>query len=243
MLMFFQEFSGINCILFYCAYIFQLAGIGLKRFKPEDLVNPDTVMTAIRNNAKLCALFVSGTLFVFTGISCFLVDRFGRRKLFLFGSAMMSLALLYDGIYSYEFQFFNDDIENYLLTASDVPSKLALFSTLFFIAAFSIGWGPLPWLLMSELFPIKTQGVATSIVTSANWLFVFVTTSSFCLVVESVKPYGAFWTFTGVTVLGFFFVLFFLPETGGRPLEDVSELFIRRRIVHVSIPWIRYDSL
>jgi len=210
MLMFFQEFSGINCILFYSAYIFEWAGIGIN------------VSVHSTNES---ALFVSCTLFIFTVISCFLVDRFGRRKLLLFGSVLMSLALIGDGIYSYMF-----DATNPLKWAS----KFALFNTLLFIAAFSIGWGPLPWLLMSELFPMKTRGVATAIVTCANWLFVFVTTLSYCFIVAKATQAGAFWIFAGIIVAGFFFVLFFVPETNGRSLEDVSELFLRRRVLRVN---------
>jgi len=245
MLMFFQEFSGINCILFYSAYIFQLAGIGIRIEDKDTAKNLDFITKVVRRNTNMTALFMSLTLFLFTVVSCFLSDRFGRRKLLLFGSVIMSLALLGDGIYSYKFQFFNENLVGYLelVSKSSVTSKLALFSMFLFIAAFSIGWGPLPWLLMSELFPIKTRGVATAIVTCMNWLFVFTTTSTFCLVVEKIKPYGAFWIFTVVTIAGFFFVLFFIPETKRRPLEDVSELFIRRQILQVNIPWIRHDPL
>ena len=221
--MFFQEFSGINCILFYSAYIFQWTGIGWKGDTSE-----------ARDNAKASALSVSGTLFLFTILSCFLVDRVGRRKLLLFGSVAMSLALLSDGIIGCYFHG---------STPTPLASKFSLFNTLLFIATYSIGWGPLPWLLMSELFPLKTRGVATSIVTCANWLFVFTTTLSYCAINHHVHLYGTFFIFMGVVMLGFVFVWLFLPETGGRPLEDVSELFLRRRLVQINIPWFRYTSL
>ena len=243
-LMFFQEFSGINCILFYSPYIFQLAGIGVQ--VPYDIGDSlDKITADVRQNAHTSALYVTCTLFSFTIVSCFLADYVGRRKLLLSGSIVMSLALLFDGIYCSTNPFSNQSVETYLhtISKSTVYSKFALVSMLLFIAAFSIGWGPLPWLMMSELFPIKTRGVATSIVTCVNWLFVFITTSSFCLFFQEIRPDGAFWFFTAVTVLGFFFVLFFVPETRRKPLEEVAELFIRRQIVQVNIPWIRHHEL
>jgi len=242
-LMFFQEFSGVNCILFYCSSIFLASGIGA-RVKPEDLVDVKKIVKALKNDSKLYALFVCSTLFIFTGISCFLVDRYGRRKLLLSGSVGMFISLIPVSVYVYHYQFNMKQIIDFLSKQENTTyAILALMCILSFIAMFSIGWGPLPWLLMSELFPIKTRGIATAIVTFSNWSFVFTTTSSFCKVIYGIHIYGTLWTFAIIVVMGFFFTLFFVPETQGRPLEEVAELFIRRNLLQVSIPWTRHDAL
>ncbi|XP_066913518.1 solute carrier family 2, facilitated glucose transporter member 8-like [Clytia hemisphaerica] len=240
-LMFFQEFSGINCILFYCTSIFFASGIGAQ-LKPGDTHILDT----LTKGSEEYAIYVCFTLFIFTGISCFLVDRFGRRKLLLSGSVGMFISLILVSVYvhSYPVYYNNvDDISNFFSKQENTTyAILAFVCILCFIAMFSIGWGPLPWLLMSELFPIKTRGIATTIVTLSNWLFVFTTTSSFCFLVNKIHIYGAMWIFATIVFIGFFFTLFFVPETRGRPLEEVAELFIRRKVLQVSILWTRHDA-
>lgn len=223
-LMFFQEYSGINCILFYCSKIFYNAGIGIF-IDLSTHPTRDEILSIFVDNARQYALFVSLTLFISTGISCLLVDRIGRRKLLLSGSIVMFISMFTVGLYCYKYP---EPLTNPVSTHLDGFSKLALACVLIYIAGFSVGWGPLPWLLMSELFPIKTRAIATSIVTFTNWLLVFASTSTFCYMTKWMKPYGAFWFFMGIILIGFLFTLFYVPETRGRPLEDVSEMFLEK---------------
>ena len=238
-LMFFQEFSGINCILFYCPSLLRASGIG-GRIDPS--IPQVEVFDNIADTSMLTALYVCTTLLVFTIVSCFLVDRYGRRKLLLLGSCGMSLSLFVIGVYVREFPTNQKEIVHFMHHNTVFPIA-ALCLTLIFVAMFSLGWGPLPWLLMTELFPLKTRAVATGIVTFANWSFVFITTVSFNSIITLVDIYGTFWIFASITFLGFFFTFFFVPETKGRPLEDVAEMFIRRKLLQVNIPWTRHDAL
>ena len=238
--MFFQEFSGINCILFYCPSLFRSVGIGAN-LNPE-MKDHAEILQSIADNSMQTAIYVCVTLLVFTIISCFLVDRLGRRKLLLSGSLVMFLMLVLVGAYVKYFPTNNNAFVHYIQKHS-VYTWLAFAGTLTFIAMFSLGWGPIPWLLMSELFPMKTRAVATGTVTCFNWLFVFITTVSFSHIIKISGISGILWIFAGITLVGFFFTLFFVPETRGRPLEDVAEMFLRRQILQVNIPWTRHDVL
>ena len=230
-LMFFQEFSGINCILFYGPSLLQATGISSQ---------PDT--KNIAKESMVSAIYVCTTLFLFTIVSCFLVDRYGRRKLLLSGSFVISLSLIVIGVFVKKIPDDSNEKVKYINHNSAFGIS-AFCLMLLFIAMFSLGWGPLPWLLMSEMFPLKTRAVATGIVTCANWSFVFITTKLFHRMILWVNISGTLWIFASITVLGFFFTLFFVPETKGRPLEEVSEMFIRRKLLQIDIPWTRHDAL
>ena len=231
-LMFFQEFSGINCILFYGPSLLKATGIN----------GQGTSIENIAGDSMVSAIYVCTTLFLFTIVSCFLVDRYGRRKLLLSGSFVISLSLIVIGVFVKKVPNDPNDQVQYINQNSAFGISAFCFMLLF-IAMYSLGWGPLPWLLMSEMFPLKTRAVATGIVTCANWSFVFITTKFFNGMILWVNISGTLWIFAFITVLGFFFTFFFVPETKGRPLEDVSEMFIRRQLLQVNIPWTRHESL
>merc|ERR1740116_454395 len=94
-----------------------------------------------------------------------------------------------------------------------------------FIAAFSLGFGPIPWLMMSELFAPEVKLLASSISTTFNWTLAFLVTKFFSNMVDVLTEAGAFWVFGGITILTFFFCLLFVPETKGKSLDDIQQLF------------------
>ena len=94
-----------------------------------------------------------------------------------------------------------------------------------FVFAFSIGFGPIPWLMMSELFAPEVKSLASSISTTFNWTLAFLVTKFFASLVAGVTEAGAFWVFGAFTILTFFFCLFFVPETKGKSLDDIQKLF------------------
>ena len=115
---------------------------------------------------------------------------------------------------------------------------MPLASLSLFVFAFSIGFGPIPWLMMSELFAPEVQtftafkfctpqvkSLASSISTTFNWTLAFLVTKFFSTLVASISEAGAFWVFGGFTVLTFLFCLFFVPETKGKSLDDIQQLF------------------
>ena len=124
-LMFFQQFSGINAMMFYCASIFTEAGF---------------------NNSTFVSIFIALVQVLASIISCFIMDRAGRRFMLLMGSTGMFLSCVSMGAYFYATNIFLAKGEN----PADL-SWLAVTSLAVYIVGFAVGWGPCPWLMMSEI--------------------------------------------------------------------------------------------
>ena len=209
-LMFFQQFSGVNIVMFYAASV--LKG------------------TSLKTNPNLIADFSVGTIQVLaTVVSVLLVDVFGRKILLVTSSIIMALSTGCIGAY---FFFANQNIIcsqfHFLVCKGSAESDfswLAVAGMAFFTIGFSIGWGPIPWLMMGELFPQKVRGILSGVATAVNWLFAFIITMLFTDYQKYVQPFGGWWTFMIFILLSIPFVIFLLPETRGKTLEQIEENF------------------
>ena len=204
-LMFFQQFCGINVVIFY-------AGTVLKSAKVS--------------HANLAADFGVGVIqVIFTFVSVVLIDMLGRKILLCAGGLLLSLSAIGLGI----FYYLTDPKHSvdHLDTSKDF-SYLAVVCLAIFIIGFSIGWGPIPWVMMGELTPLQTRGILSGIATAVNWTFATIVTVSFDPYEKVVKPYGAWWTFGVISALSIPFVFFLIPETKGKELEDIQEEFEKR---------------
>jgi len=192
-----QQFSGMNAVMFYCVQIFQAAGSSL--------------------NPNVANIIVGGVQIFATVLAAVFMDLAGRRVLLLLSSFFMVISISVLGLYFYI------STTNAALAVSIGWVPLASLSL--FVFAFSIGFGPIPWLMMSELFAPEVKSLASSISTTFNWTLAFLVTKFFSTLVLSISEAGAFWVFGGFTVLTFFFCLFFVPETKGKSLDDIQQLF------------------
>ncbi|XP_049803573.1 facilitated trehalose transporter Tret1-like isoform X1 [Schistocerca nitens] len=195
-LMFFQQLSGINAVIFYTVDIFRDAGSTIDG-------NLSTIIVGIVN---------LGSTFIATA----LIDRLGRKVLLYISAISMNLSLLALGAF-----FFLKD------TGYDVKDYgwLPLASFVIFVIGFSLGFGPIPWLMMGEILPAKIRGPAASIATAFNWACTFIVTKTFSDLKEAVGPYGAFWIFATICFFSLIFVKFCVPETQGKSLEDIERKF------------------
>ena len=216
MLMFFQQFSGINAAIFYSSTIFKDAG-----YKTNEV-------------AIISALSVGVTQIIATFLSVLLIDRSGRRNLLVISSIGMCVSSLLLAV------FFFVDSSHVMKCDSDAPdsgcSKLqyvAILAVVIFIASFSLGWGPIPWTAMSELLPNRVRGLAASITTAVNWSFATIITLCFDYYVKLVDKFGAWGTFSVVMFFSIICIILFLPETKGRSLEEIEEHFERGSIFNV----------
>lgn len=215
-LMFFQQFSGVNVVMFYAGSVLENAGFP-------------------KSEATLIADFSVGTIQVFaTIVAVLLVDLFGRKILLVVSSIVMAIST---GALGFYFFFTNKYICVPQVLNSTVCqgqygyhdfSYLAVVGMALFTIGFSIGWGPIPWLMMGELFPLKVRGILSGVATAVNWLFAFIITMAFGQYQEAVQPYGGWWSFTILTLIGIPFVIIFLPETKGKTLEQIEEDFRQR---------------
>ena len=150
-----------------------------------------------------------------TALSVLLIDRLGRRLLLLASGFIMTLSCVAYGVYDYL----------YTLPHSITITPLALGSIIAYMVGFSVGWGPIPWLVMSEIFPVRARGLASGISTLVNWSFAFLVTNQFDNLQKAITVHGTFWLFAGINFVGMIFVFIFVPETKGRSLEEIEEHF------------------
>ncbi len=203
MLSVFQQITGINAILYYGAEIFSNAlGYG-----PEDALKQQLWLGAVN--------------LVFTFVAIFTVDRWGRKPLLIMGSSGMFLGLSVLGGTIYYQQM----------------GLLSLIAILVFIASFALSMGPVVWVMLSEIFPNNVRSMAMSIAVAAQWLFNAIVANCFPMVNNSAinhagfngaLPYFIFAFFCIVTML---FVWKWVPETKGRSLEEMEELWVEDEVL------------
>ncbi|XP_043844905.1 solute carrier family 2, facilitated glucose transporter member 8 isoform X3 [Dromiciops gliroides] len=213
LLMAFQQFSGINAMMFYAQTIFEQAN-----FK----------------DSSLASVIVGVLQVVFTAIAALLMDRAGRKILLSISGAIMALSCIMFGIYfKISLPTPNNSSNPDLLTtlnsetvgASPGLPWLAVSSMGFFLIGFSLGWGPIPWLLMSEIFPLQVKGLASGACVLTSWIMAFLVTKEFSSLMSFLTPYGTFWLFSAFCILSVIFTLLFVPETKGKTLEQIEAHF------------------
>ena len=145
-------------------------------------------------------------------VSLVLIDLLGR-KILLIGSGMtMALSCFGLGTLFYLAQ-----------SSCSVCKVLLILSAMLFSVGFNIGWGSIPFILMSELLPLQTRGLLAGMVAVANWGFGALVSGTYNWFAGLVHPYGAWWTFGIINLLSCLFVALFMPETKGKKLEDIEE--------------------
>ena len=153
------------------------------------------------------------------GSTLFAVKRVGRRPLFLISAGVTCICCIILGTYFYYLKEDPETAQNF----DWVP--LVVLSI--FMAAFSLGIGPLPWIISSEILPSTFRGPGTAIPICINWMLSFIVTKTFINMRLTMGMEGAFWLFGGFCFLGFLFGIFFLPETKGKAPERIQSLFER----------------
>ncbi|KTG02280.1 hypothetical protein cypCar_00016317 [Cyprinus carpio] len=102
---------------------------------------------------------------------------------------------------------------------------LAVGSMGLFIAGFALGWGPTPWLVMSEIFPTRVRGLGSALCVLTNWTCAFIVTKTFQNLMDAISSAGTFWMFSGLCALNVIFTAIFVPETKGKTLEEIQARF------------------
>ncbi|GBP15440.1 Facilitated trehalose transporter Tret1 [Eumeta japonica] len=197
MLMIFQQLSGINAVIFNTSKIFESAGATI----------PAEISTIVIGVIQVLATFVSSLI----------VDKLGRRILLLFSALVMCLCLTALGIY-----FFLQDTHG---EDSDILAPigwLPLVSLSLFIIAFSLGFGPIPWMMAGELCLIDIKAFVGSTAGTLNWLLSFIVTSTFNSMNDAFGTGQVFWIFAAIMVLAFIFIFFVVPETKGKSVDEIQ---------------------
>lgn len=193
-LAFIQQVTGINTILYYAPSIFEMAGFG-------------SSTTSILATMGIGAIFV-----LFTVIALPFIDSLGRRPLLLSGLIGMAIGL---GALSWLFRA-STEID---------PSLhwLALFSMLLYIACFAFSLGPIMWLMIAEIYPLRIRGVGASFATCVNWASNLLVTATFLKLVQFMGAGGTFFVYFVFSLLSMVFIYFLVPETKNISLEEIEE--------------------
>ena len=213
-LMIFQQLSGITAVVFNAASIFAVAGF---------------------TDSKLVSISVGLVQFLGTSLACLVIDKTGRRVLLLTMSIAMSCTLFGLGAY---FEICipppgansSSDVASLMGPIShSVPASkinwLAIVCIVLFNLFFAFAWGPVPWLVMSEIFPPRARGSCSSLASFANWMAAFIVTKTYNTMLTSMSIQGTYWFFGGCSILGFVFVYMVMPETKGKTLKEIEAIF------------------
>jgi SP family xylose:H+ symportor-like MFS transporter len=192
----FQQFVGINVVLYYATDIFK--GMGMS------------------TNASLMQTIIVGAVnLVFTVVAVLSVDHFGRKPLQIIGALVMAVSMITLGA-------------DFWLGGKGM---IALVSMLVYIAGFAVSWGPVTWVLLSEIFPNQIRGKAMAVAVAAQWIANYLVSWSFPILDENpylvahFKHGFAYWIYGGMSILAALFMWRFVPETKGRSLEQMTTLW------------------
>jgi SP family galactose:H+ symporter-like MFS transporter len=191
----FQQITGINTVIYYAPLIIQTAGIS-------------SASGAILATAGIGAVNVLVTI-----LSMWLIDRKGRRPLLLVGIAGMAITL---GLLGLVF---------HLSHQSTGMAWLAVISMMAYVGSFAISLGPIFWLLISEIYPLKIRNSAEGVAATFNWGANLVVTLTFLTLVEKLGPSQTFWVYGLCAIAAGVFSYYFVPETKGRTLEEIEEFW------------------
>lgn len=192
--MFFQQFSGINAVIFYTVPIFKSAG---EMF-----------------SAEISTILVGGLQLVAAYAATIVIEKANRKFFLTLSSGIMMICLFALGIY---FHVKSNNIENAIL------NFLPIASVLLFIVAFSLGFGPIPWMILSELFAPEIKGIASGIAVMTNWILVFIITFAFPLI-DALGHQYPFYIFGAFMAAAILFINRVLPETRGKSLQEIQRI-------------------
>lgn len=198
MLSLFQQFVGINAVLYYGPQMFKNMGF--------------------EGNASLLQTVIMGVVMVvFTLVATATVDKWGRKPLLILGALIMAAAMI---VLGFLFYFYGNTV-----------GLAALIVVCIYIAGFSLSWGPVVWVLLAEIFPNNIRNKAMAIAVAAQWIANLFVSWTFNILdghsgLTAAFNHGfAYWLYGGASLLAAAFVWKFVPETKGKTLEAMHDLW------------------
>lgn len=192
----FQQLVGIQVMLYYAPEIFKNMGHG------TDSAMMQTILVGIAN-------------FSFTIVAIYTVDKYGRKPLLLLGSGLMAFFMCVLAICFFTYNL----------------GVLALLCVLGFVASFAFSWGPITWVLLSEMFPNAVRSKIMSVTVAVQWITNYLVSSTFPLLDKSIWLVNtfnhafSFGLFGLMAILSGIFVWKMIPETKGKSLEEMEEIW------------------
>ncbi len=194
-----QTLTGIDVVFYYGSVLWQAAGF--------------TEADALLTNVIIGAVNIG-----FTVLAMFLVDKIGRKPLLLIGGIGQAVML---GLMAIIFQFSAKNATHGIDMNGSI-GIMALCAAIGFIAFFALTWGPVMWVMLGEMFPNKFRGAALAIAGMSNWLANFLVTITFPVLLSNVGLGISYAIYAVFGIIAFVFVYFFVGETNGKSLEEIS---------------------
>ncbi|KAL3921553.1 MAG: hypothetical protein SGILL_002688 [Bacillariaceae sp.] len=211
-----QQFSGQPCVLAYSRVLFEAAGWG--------------------GNTSVVTVTIMGIVSTFTVM---LVDRLGRKTLLATGSTIMLVSV---SCLAYGFWGWDEDADEKL---SDTRKLIVLLSMFVFISGYQVGFGPITWTVLSEIYPTEIRGTAMALSVEVNFFSKFLTQFLFPIVQDVLGWGTTFVVFGSIIGLGLLFILIKVPETKGMSLEEIQIQLkgSERRSLDVVAPGFQYNNM
>jgi len=143
-------------------------------------------------------------------VSMWLIDRVGRRPLLLVGIAGMIISL---GVLGYAFDS---------SARGGSLAEIAVITLMAYVASFAISLGPIFWLLIAEIYPLKIRGSAEGVAAATNWAANFVVSLTFLTLLQVIGTSRTFWLYALLALAAWIFCFVLVPETKGRTLEEIE---------------------
>ncbi|KAI9837497.1 MAG: hypothetical protein M1819_007146 [Sarea resinae] len=191
---FMQQIGGCNAVIYYCPVLFQ------------DSLNLSRTLSMILGGVNMVVYAMFATM------SWFLIEKAGRRKLFIGGTIGQTLSMVL--------------IFACLKAGGKGPAKGAAVGLFTFIASFGATWLPLPWLYPAEINPIKTRSRANAISTCSNWLFNFLIVMITPIMIDNIH-WATYLVFAVINACFLPVIILFYPETAHRSLEEIDLIFAK----------------
>jgi SP family arabinose:H+ symporter-like MFS transporter len=173
---------------------------------------PNIINESIKSveSAFLGAVLVGIVNCAFTFVAIMNIEKFGRRKLLLIGVIGAFISLSGVGV----------------LFA--MGSKFVIIPLLMYVASFAFSFGPIVWVIISEIFPTRIRGLAVSLGSFSLMATGFVITLTNPILIKTVMPSGTFFIYAALTLPAIWFIWKFVPETKGKTLEEIEKFWRKK---------------
>jgi SP family arabinose:H+ symporter-like MFS transporter len=201
----FQQLTGINGVNFYTVTIFKAAA------------GPNSVL-----DEHTCAVIVA-FVFCFANLCSYvLIEKLGRKFLLILSTIMLSLAAFSLGVYFYMLET-GVNMEKFIM--------MPLASLITFVLAFSIGYGPLLYVMVAEMSASEIRVIISPVAVGINWLCVFFVAKTFPGMITELGASGTFWLYGTFSLVSLLFTIVYVPETKGKSEDEIQVFFGREKML------------
>ncbi|WRT68105.1 uncharacterized protein IL334_005080 [Kwoniella shivajii] len=208
-----QQLNGQNFYYYYGPVFFEAAGTSLSSYSIQ------AVLGGISLAMVLPAMWT--------------IEHVGRRKSLLIGSLAQAVCALIAGLVGH----FYTDVDGVSASKRQLGGNVLIAFAVFHVSFYTLFWGPTPWVLLGETFPLRVRPKCIALAAATNWLWNFLLSYFLPLIAADIGPLILL-VFCGCLIFAFFYVFFMIPETRSISLEEVDELYRTKVKPWKSTSWV-----